>query len=434
MLRFKWQTQISDTTHKQYKNVSDIEKIPDGWEHKNLGQIAELRREHFFPKGEDTRLYVGLEHIEEGTLSLKSRGKSDEVVSSKSVFKTGDILFGKLRPYFRKVILAPFDGVCSTDILVIKPKTKTHNKYLFYLLASKQIIDSVSTASEGTKMPRTSWSFLESIKINVPAYEEQNRIGEVLSWFDDLIENKKSQNEILEKTAMAIFKSWFTEFEPFNNSEFADSELGMIPEGWEVKPIGEITELIKGVSYKSSEISLEPQGNLFITLNNFQREGGFKAEYKYYIGSKANEDQKVKEGNLIIALTDMTPLARVVGSPAIVVLSHGIDFAIISLDCAKLQPAVEHLTFYLYLYLKHSQEENATFANGVNVLHLNTKSFMQSKFILIPPESVLEKFNSLVEPLFQKIILNQRQIMVLRKILDTLLPLLVFGKLRVEEI
>jgi len=425
MLRFKWETPISDRT---------IEKIPDEWERKNLGHVAELRREHFLPKDEDARLYVGLEHIEEGTLTLKGLGKSKDVVSSKSVFKKGDILFGKLRPYFRKVILAPFDGVCSTDILVIKPKTKMCNKYLFYLLASKQIIDSVSTASEGTKMPRTSWGFLESIEVNVPPYEEQKRIGEVLSWFNELVENKKSQNDILEKSAMALFKSWFIDFEPFKNSKFVGSEFGEIPREFEVKPLREAATLFKGVSYNSSDINLDNQGNLFITLNNFLREGGFKTEYDYYIGPKAKEDHKVKERDLIIALTDMTPLAKVVGSPAVVSLPHGHDFAIISLDCAKLQPHKEYLRYYLYLYLKHTQEDNSTFANGVNVLHLNTELFMRNKLILMPPESVLEKFHFSVEPLFQKIILNQKQILVLRKILDSLIPLLVFGKLRVEEI
>jgi hypothetical protein len=85
MLRFKWETPISDMTDKEYGNVSDIEKIPDRWEHKNLGHVAELRREHFLPKDEDTRLYVGLEHIEEGTLTLKGVGKSRDVVSGKSV-------------------------------------------------------------------------------------------------------------------------------------------------------------------------------------------------------------------------------------------------------------------------------------------------------------------------------------------------------------
>lgn len=74
------------------------------------------------------------------------------------------------------------------------------------------------------------------------------------------------------------------------------------------------------------------------------------------------------------------------------------------------------------------------FANGVNVLHLNTELFKQNKYILVPPEPILQHFHSIVEPLFQKIILNEKEIMLLKKVRDTLLPQLVFGRLRVVEI
>ena len=109
------------------------------------------------------------------------------------------------------------------------------------------------------------------------------------------------------------------------------------------------------------------------------------------------------------------------------------DKGILSLDAAKFN-VPQYMKEYAYLYLKDSQEENSTFANGVNVLHLNLNLFKVGKLILIPPQPILQHFHSLVEPLFQKIILNQKQIMVLRKIRDALLPKLVFGKLRVEVI
>ena len=129
----------------------------------------------------------------------------------------------------------------------------------------------------------------------------------------------------------------------------------------------------------------------------------------------------------------MTPDAKVVGAPALVILPPGKDKGILSLDAAKVicQNICKE---YIYLYLKYSQEENSTFANGVNVLHLNLELFKTGKFIPLPPQSILQKFHNIIEPLFQKIILNQKEIMVLRKIRDALLPQLVFGKLRVVEV
>ena len=139
---------------------------------------------------------------------------------------------------------------------------------------------------------------------------------------------------------MAIFRSWFIDFEPFQDEEFIYSEeLDMeIPEEWEAKPIGKIAKIIKGVSYKSNELEDTKSNNasIFITLKVFERGGGFRPEYKYYTGNKAKKDQIITDGDLIIALTDMTPEAKVVGAPAIVVLPPDVKEGIISLDCARL--------------------------------------------------------------------------------------------------
>jgi type I restriction enzyme S subunit len=290
----------------------------------------------------------------------------------------------------------------------------------------------------GSGQPFISKSAAEEVLIVYPPLPEQSRIATVLSWFDDLIEVKKKQNETLEKTAMAIFKNWFIDFEPFKDEEFIfNEELEReIPKGWEVRRLGELVKAFKGISYKSSEKYQEyiEEGYIFITLDNFVRGGGFKNEYSWIKSERIKPSHLVNEGDLIIALTDMTQTAQVVGSPAIVILPNGFDVGVISLDCMKLEPVVENLKYYLYMSLKDTQEDNSTFANGVNVLHLMVNNFLNGKILFLPPPHILQSFHSLVEPLFQKIILNQKQIMTIRKIRDTLLPLLVFGKLRVEEL
>jgi type I restriction enzyme S subunit len=279
---------------------------------------------------------------------------------------------------------------------------------------------------------------LKNLIIPLPPLPEQSRIANVLSWFDDLIQNKERQNEILEKTAMAIFKSWFIDFELFRDEEFVYNEelRREIPKEWKVKRLGELVKTFKGISYKSSEKYQEyiEEGYIFITLDNFVRGGGFKNEYSWIKSERIKPSHLVKEGDLIIALTDMTQNAQVVGSPAIVILPKGFDVGLISLDCMKLEPVVENLKYYLYMFLKNTQEDNSTFANGVNVLHLMVNNFLNGKILFLPPSHILQSFHSLVEPLFQKIILNQKQIMTLKKVRDTILPLLVFGKLRVQEI
>jgi len=324
----------------------------------------------------------------------------------------------------------------SDNAFFITPKDKeAHLKFLYYSV--KHVFKHIEEVlNVGTSQPLIKQSELKDFSIPFPDLNEQSRIATVLSWFDNLIENKKRQNEILEKVAMAIFKSWFVDFEPFKDEEFVyNEELGKeIPKGWEVKPIGEVADFVKGLSYRSNELVNNPtEGEIFITLKIFKRGGGFRPEYKYYKGNRYSEEQVVYDGDLVIALTDMTSDAKVVGAPALVILPPDRNKGILSLDAVKLNTP-QYMKEYVYLYLKDSQEENSTFANGVNVLHLNLNLFKVGKFILIPPQPIIQRFHSLVEPLFQKIILNQKQIMVLRKIRDTLLPKLIFGKLRVEEI
>ncbi|MCM8827647.1 MAG: restriction endonuclease subunit S, partial [Candidatus Omnitrophica bacterium] len=103
--------------------------------------------------------------------------------------------------------------------------------------AGQELIESAISGSAQGGINR---DIIEIMKIPIFPFEEQSRIATILSYFDDLIENKKRQNEILEKTAMAIFKNWFVDFEPFKDGEFVDSELGKIPKGWEVKRIAEV--------------------------------------------------------------------------------------------------------------------------------------------------------------------------------------------------
>jgi len=105
-----------------------------------FGDCAELRLEKVDPKTSKDSFYIGLEHIEQQSLSLAGYGYGSDVDSQKQRFYQGDILFGKLRPYFRKIIIAPFDGICSTDIWVVMPKDGVDRNFLFYWMASEVFI------------------------------------------------------------------------------------------------------------------------------------------------------------------------------------------------------------------------------------------------------------------------------------------------------
>jgi len=120
------------------------------WAKRVFGECAFLVKDTVKPKEAQGEPYIGLEHIAEGQLLLTGYGVAEDVVSAKFKFRRGDVLFGKLRPYFRKVVRAPFDGVCSTDIWVVRAKPGTDQAFLFYWMSSAEFVDAATRASEGT--------------------------------------------------------------------------------------------------------------------------------------------------------------------------------------------------------------------------------------------------------------------------------------------
>ncbi len=180
----------------------------------SFGDSAALIRNTVKPEDSNGARYIGLEHIEQGTLHLNGYGSANDVSSAKSQFKAGDILFGKLKPYFRKVVRAPFDGVCSTDIWVVRAKDGIDQGFLYYWMASQEFVNFSMQGSEGTKMPRAKWEHVSRHKIPYFTLPEQRAIAHILGSLDDKIELNRQMNRTLEKMAGAIFKSWFVDFDP----------------------------------------------------------------------------------------------------------------------------------------------------------------------------------------------------------------------------
>ena len=110
-------------------------------------------------------------------MSINSIGNAQDITSNKFFFRKGDTLFGKLRPYFRKVYKPSFDGICSTDIWVLRAKKDFNKDFVFYLVANPSFVDRVSNANTGTRMPRGDWDFIKETKLNIPLPCEQKRIG-----------------------------------------------------------------------------------------------------------------------------------------------------------------------------------------------------------------------------------------------------------------
>ena len=148
---------------------SELGRIPRGWEVGRLGDVAEHPRRNV--RADQIALakpYIALEHMPKRCIALSEWDSGDGLESNKLEFKRGEILFGKLRPYFHKVGVAPVDGVCSTDIVVVAPRGRSWFGFVLGHVSSVEFVEFTDAGSTGTKMPRTSWSEMARFQLVLP--------------------------------------------------------------------------------------------------------------------------------------------------------------------------------------------------------------------------------------------------------------------------
>jgi type I restriction enzyme S subunit len=424
MLKFRWETEFKET---------EIGEIPKDWEIRKLGELLKSLESGNRPKGgalahnPNGILSIGGENINwDGSLDLTECLRFDENFYKKlkkGKIEQGDILLvkdgatiGKLA-YIKEV--PEGKAMVNEHVFLLKSNDlKINSRFLFYFLFSEIGQQQIESSISGSAQGGINKSIQDNILVFYPPLFEQSRIATVLSYFDDLIEVKKRQNEILEKTAMAIFKSWFIDFEPFKDGEFVYNEkLGKeIPKGWKVSPIEKVFHLIKGRKYKVFDDHFEGYSP-YLLIETFKT-----GKIEFWTSEK---EPQVDENDVVL-------VADGESSGKILRYQKGILGSTLLTLKPKSGNFIE-LKHLIYLTLKFYEDEIMSHRTGSAIPHLD-KDFLKSLPILLPPPPILQSFHSLVEPLFQKIILNQKQVMTLRKIRDTLLPLLVFGKLRIEEV
>jgi len=148
--------------------------------------------------------YVGLEHIPRRFMWLQTHGDSSEVSSNKSHFEAGDVLFGKLRPYFHKIVSAPIAGICSTDVLVLRPKTTELAGFILAAISHDNVVRAVTAASQGTRMPRTGWNDLSAISIPWPGHQAAESFSSKVAVIREHVISILAENQDLMATRDAL--------------------------------------------------------------------------------------------------------------------------------------------------------------------------------------------------------------------------------------
>lgn len=178
----EWFVHFRFPGHENVPHIaSSLGEIPMGWEVKKLGRLAEEMRRNIRKGGlKEEQPYVGLEHIPRRSLALDAWKKTNELGSNKLEFKKGEILFGKIRPYFHKVSIAPFDGLCSADTIVIRSRQPEYYAIVVSCVSSDEFVAHATATSNGSKMPRANWHVLEEYPVVIPTLEIARQFSAVI--------------------------------------------------------------------------------------------------------------------------------------------------------------------------------------------------------------------------------------------------------------
>lgn len=222
-----------------------IGKKPINWNAIKIKFIAPLVSNKITEKPEKL-VYIGLENIESKTGKLTLDNIQESVESTVSLFKQGDVLFGKLRPYLAKVYFSEISGACSTELLVLRPNSGVDGKFLSYYLISDLFIGVVDSLTYGVKMPRASWNQVGNLLTPLPTIVEQKAIATFLdkqtSRIDNLITKKQQLIKLLEEKRQALISHAVTKgLNPDAPMKDSGIEwLGEIPNHWEIRRIKSI--------------------------------------------------------------------------------------------------------------------------------------------------------------------------------------------------
>lgn len=362
--------------------------------------------------------YISTENMlpEKGGITIASSFPSGKVTE----FQENDILISNIRPYFKKIWRANRSGCCSNDVLCIRANNNVDAEFLYYLLSQDLFFAYVMSGANGSKMPRGDKQQIMNWEIEIPSEkEDQRRIASILSSLDRKIELNNKINADLEEMAQAIFKNWFVDFEPFKDGKFVDSELGMIPEGWKVGRLRDITNNKTAKVKERNDVKvLSPvtSGELVLSEEYFTKQVFSSSIAKYKIVNKgdfAYNPARVNIGSIGRNEFDFDGCV----SPVYVVFS-----------------VLDGYENYFDLFRKTDffKDSVASLAIGGvrQSLSYDDLSLIET---IIPSKNIVEKFNNLYNQMKKTIKANKLENSRLSLLRDTLLPRLMSGEIEVPE-
>ncbi len=388
----------------------------------------------------DSKTYVGMDNM----LPNKAGIKKSEYVPTEGMataFKRGDILLGNIRPYFKKIWLAEFNGGCSPDVLCLRCKDGVSAEYIYSVMAQDSFFEYDVKGAKGSKMPRGDKAHIMAFPVVDIEYPEE--AGRLICSLDQKIKTNNATISELESMAKDIYDYWFVQFDfPDENGKPYKSSGGKmvwneelkreIPEGWIVSKFGDLTTVKRGISYSAS--NLVAHGIPMINLNSFTPSSAYKpAGIKFYNGS-VKEDSWLDAYDLLMCTTQQTDIdlkTDIIGKTMLVPdifdsrMVFSMDLVRIEAD-DSIKPIIASET-KTYWYNKYI----TGFASGTSILHLKINGFLDYKIPIPENKRILDNFNSMYMDWERKKSNAIKENAELASLRDWLLPMLLNGQVKI---
>lgn len=418
------------------------------WNKCRLGDVCDLNKNNY--ASTDNWPYIN--YLDTGNITenkvesiIKLNVATDKIPSrAKRKVSADDIIYSTVRPNHRHfgIIKRPLANMLvSTGFAVISARPdKVVSDFLYYYLTQNSIVEALHIIAEHSTSayPSIKPSDIENLVLVLPPLQEQKAIADTLSCLDDKIGLNNRINKTLGEMAQAIFKSWFVDFEPFQDGEFEDSELGPLPKGWRVGPVEELCEIQIGGDWgKDANLpGLVPVICLRGTDLQKIKETGYSEEApQRWVKPSSIDNRALTNHDIIIGGSGLGPVGRSICFDDTIeqLYPHPVTY---SNFCKRVKAYSRSYAIYIeqiieMLYVRGDLKRN--YVNGTSVPNLDLQGLMKHR-VVIPPENVVSKFAALKQRIFKLKCSGENP--QLARVRDTLLPKLMSGEIRVpiEEV
>lgn len=381
------------------------------WKGYKLGDISTMKYGKLPPSSESGKypIWSGYRYV--GMANTFNCAKGTLVVVARGVGGTGDVKIAKENCYLTNLSI-------SVDI-----DTQICNPYFIYY---KYLIKNLRYLDSGSAQSQITIDALKNLPIEIPSLAYQNKVVAILKSLDDKIEVNRRINDNLEQQAQALFKSWFVDFEPFRDQPFVESELGMIPQGWRVGTLNELGDVVGGSTpskakpeyYTNNGIAWLTPKDLSISQRKFTSKGEIDITQEGYDSCST---KLMPRGTVLFS--SRAPIGYITIAKNNICTNQGFKSVI---------PTFAG-TAFLYCFLKESTQEIENKATG-STFKEASGALMKSLTAIIPEKEVLDNFEIMLRPLFNQQEVVEEENFRLTELRDTLLPRLMSGEIKVEDV